>query len=344
MKKTVRALAFTSAVALFGGSAYATGNHNEPVKPPPAPTQSQGQGQNQGQNQSQLQSQAQNQGQNQGQSQQANGTGIGTGIATSTAGASAGATAQTGAITNTNGASAATGAITNTNGASAATGAIDVNAGGGAANAAGGAANAATGPINVAPSQSTVNSFRSFVGTNAPNLSGAVDNCLAVVGWSFSANVFGGTGVGLGGGNQRAEFVEQCSAVKSAFEVWNRANGDVAKETFAIEMLIKALPTYAKPAMDAAVERINAYVEKNGAKEPDSVMSIFGAKALKKKDLPPPPPPADANTGTQLQGVTLVVNPVVHTVETHTKETRVVVKQPKAPVPAALAPDCGCKK
>ncbi len=336
MNKTLRTLAFTSAVALFGGSAYATGNHNDqPVKQPPAPTQSQGQGQNQGQ--SQLQSQAQNQGQNQGQSQQANGTGIGTGIATSTAGASAGATAQTGAITNTNGASAQTGPITNTNGASAATGAIDVNA-------AGGAANAATGPINVAPSQSTVNSFRSFVGTNAPNLSGAVDNCLAVVGWSFSANVFGSTGVGLGGGNQRAEFVEQCSAVKSAFEVWNRANGDVAKETFAIEMLIKALPNYAKPAMDSAVERINAYVEKNGENEPDSVMSIFGAKAFKKKDLPPATLPAAANTGTQLQGVTLVVNPVVHTVETHTKETRVVVKQPKAPVPAALAPDCGCKK
>ncbi len=338
MNKTLRTLAFTSAVALFGGSAYATGNHQEPVKTPPAPTQSQGQGQSQGQSQSQ----GQNQGQNQGQSQQANGTGIGVGIsdanAAASAGATAGAKAETGAITNTNGANAETGPITNTNGANAQTGTIDVKS-------AGGAANAATGPITVAPSQSTVNSFRSFVGTNAPNLSGAVDNCLAVVGWSFSANVFGSTGVGLGGGNQRAEFIEQCSAVKSAFEVWNRANGDVAKETFAIEMLIKALPNYAKPAMDAAVERINAYTEKNGDAEPDSVMSIFGAKAFKKKELPPAPLPA-VNNGAQQQqnGVTLIVNPVVHTVETHTKETRVVVKQPKPVVPAALAPDCGCKK
>ena len=317
MNKTLRTLAFTSAVAFFGSSAYATGNqeqpergHNGHQRAVPTVVQ-QGQGQQQGQRQGQQQGQ--------GQAQTANGTGIGVGTATA-------------------GATAATGPITNTNGAVAETGPIDVNA-------AGGAANAATGPITVAPNQSTVNSFRSFVGTNAPGLSGAVDNCLAIVGWSAAVNVFGSTGVGVGGGNQRAEFVEQCSAVKSAFEVWNRANGDVAKETFAIEMLIKALPNYAKPAMDSAVTRINAYVEANGAAEPDSVMTIFGATALKKKAVEPvvvAPVRNDSGAAAQA-GVTLVVNPVVHTVETHTKETRVVVQQ-KQPKPPVLAPGCDYNK
>lgn len=147
-----------------------------------------------------------------------------------------------------------------------------------------------TGPVTttttVAPSQSTVNEFRSFVGTNAPALSASVDNCLAVTGTSFALNIFGGTGVGIGGGSQQATYVAQCAAVKSAFDVWNRASGDKQMETFAIEMLIKALPAYAQPAMEKAVERVNTYIEQNGAEEPESVMQVFGAKSFNKKAAP----------------------------------------------------------
>ena len=309
----------------------------------------------------------QGQQQQQGQTQGQTATGIGTGIATSTStsGAISGsnATAATGPITN--GATPSTGPISNdssatalggtslstaTGGTSSATGGTSnatggtSNATGGNAtggNAAGGTSNASTGAVNVAPQQSTVNNFRSFVGTHAPNLSGSVDNCLAVLGWSAAVNVFGATGVGIGGGNQRTEYVEQCAAVKSAFEVWNRANGDVNKETFALDLLIKALPTYGKPAMDSAVERINSYIEQNGDQEPDSVMNIFGAKAFRKKDaaatqapapvVPAPVPAAPAN-------LTVVVNPVVLT-----KEIRVIVGAQKKADQPAKKPDCGCK-
>lgn len=255
------------------------------------------------------------------------GTGIGIGgssDSTSNANANAGAFASTGPV--------------NANGGEA-------NATGGNANATGGtsSSNAATGPVTVNPSQTTVNKFRSFVGTNAPNLQGSVDGCLAVLGWSAAVNVFGATGIGLGGGSQHTEYVEQCAAVKSAFEVWNRAGGDVAKETFAVQMLINALPTYGKPAMDQAVKRINTYIDTHGDQEPDSVMSIFGAQSFRHK--------VSVAAGQQQQsqgygGVTLNVYPVVQTKETvrtvHTvapKKAPVPKPRPKAAVKKA-APDC----
>lgn len=328
MNKNIRTALLTSAVAL--SAAFSTVAHAEGYRNDGGASASQYQGQDQ--------SQQQQQGQNQGQSQIANGGQGGQG-------------GQGGSAVSGSNAAAVSGSVS---GANAQTGAIDIqnnsqggaaHAQGGAANAQGGASQASTGPINVAPNQSTVNSFRSFVGTNAPNLVGSVDGCLAVLGWSAAVNVFGSTGVGLGGGNQRAEFVEQCAAVKSAFEVWNRAGGDLAKEAFAIEMLIKALPNYAAPAMERAVERINTYIEQNGATEPKSVMSIFGAKSFSgAAAAPAPAPAANGNAG----GVTINVNPVVHTKET----VRTVTAAPARPAPRpatkptpkpAVKPDCGCK-
>lgn len=335
MNKTIRTAVLTSVVALSGAFstvAQADGYRNEG-----------GASASQYQGQDQQQQQQQQQGQNQGQSQTANG---GT------------------AISGSNSASNSTAVSGSTSGAVAQTGPINVDAAGGqggqggqggtaVSNAQGGtsvsnAQGGSTGPISVAPSQSTVNNFRSFVGTNAPNLSGSVDNCLAVLGWSAAVNVFGSTGVGIGGGNQRAEYIEQCAAVKSAFEVWNRANGDLSKEAFAIEMLIKALPNYAAPAMEKAVERINTYIEQNGDQEPDSVMSIFGARAFRKGAAAAPAAPANNNSGT-----TININPVVHTIE-KTREVRTVVQpakpaapkaapKPAAPKPAPKAEQKPCK-
>lgn len=345
MKKTMAALTLTSVLA-FAQAAWAGGNEEgygkdhggkPPVTQPTPTTNTNLQGQNQGQAQGQIQ------GQNQGQTQNATGIGIGTGIASSTSGAVAGsnATAATGPITNTNGASATTGPIKNDSSATALGGTSSSTALGGASNATGGVSNASTGAVNVAPQQSTVNNFRSFVGTNAPNLSGSVDNCLAVLGWSAAVNVFGATGIGLGGGNQRTEYVEQCAAVKSAFEVWNRANGDINKETFALDLLIKALPTYGKPAMEAAVGRINTYIEQNGDAQPDSVMNIFGAKSFRKKEVEVAAAPvaAPAAAAVAPNNVTVIVNPVVE----H-KETRVIVAAKKKVDQPVKKPDCGCKQ
>ncbi len=362
MKKLFKTLALSTALVLSGGAAYAegTGTANDPVHngcssgpcnhtpaPTPTPTPApqpinMGQGQNQGQNQGQGQIQGQGQNQGQGQQQTANGTGIGvgvgTGIATSNAGASAVNGSVNGTVTGTNtntvtGTNTSTNTVTgtNTNANTASTGPVTST----------NANTAATGPINVAPQQSTVNSFRSFVGTNAPNLSGSVDNCLAVLGWSGAVNFFGNTGIGIGGGNQRTEYVEQCAAVKSAFEVWNRADGDINKETFAIEMLVKALPKYAKPAMDAAVERINTYIEQNGDAQPDSVMNIFGAKSFKRREAAPVAPAQPVQQAPANGNVTLNLFPVVETKET--VRTVVATQQKRKPAPAKK-PDCGCAK
>jgi len=339
MKKMLKTLALTSALAFSASAAYATGTgtatdpvHNgcsngcttQPTNPTPTnPINNQNnQGQTQGQGQGQIQGQGQTQGQ--GQSQTANGgtgigtgIGVGTGISSSTSGAVSGSTS---------GATATTGAITNDNRSGA-------TANGGAAT---------TGPINVAPQQSTVNNFRSFVGTNAPNLAGSVDNCLAVLGWSAAVNFFGNTGIGVGGGNQRTEYVEQCAAVKSAFEVWNRSAGDVQKETFAIDMLIKALPTYGKPAMDAAVNRINTYIEQNGDQEPDSVMNLFGAKAFRRKPVDAAPAAATVQAAPQANptNLTVVVQPVIEK-----KETTVIAANGNKKKPAPKAkPKCTCAK
>jgi hypothetical protein len=330
MNKTLRTAVLTSVIALssaFTTAAYADGYRNEG-----------GASANQYQGQDQQQQQQQGQNQGQGQSQVANGGQGGQGgqavsgsQSTATSGSISGANAQTGPID-----------IQNNSAGGAA------HAEGGAAHAAGGAATAQNGPINVAPNQSTVNSFRSFVGTNAPNLVGSVDNCLAVLGWSAAVNVFGSTGIGIGGGNQRAEYIEQCAAVKSAFEVWNRADGDLAKETFAIDMLIKALPNYAAPAMERAVERINTYIEQNGDAQPDSVMSIFGARSFRKTEATATAPAAPANAN---GGVTINLNPVVNTIEKETVRTVTAAPKPApkpaapkpAPKPAAAKPDCACK-
>lgn len=247
--KNINALLISTALTAFSTAASATCyTCNNEERPTPAPvTASQTQGQ--GQAQGQIQGQLQGQGQQQ----------------------SANADSSSHALS-VSGAQSVSGA--NVSGVSAQ----------------GGNSHSNTGPVTttttVAPSQSTVNEFRSFVGTNAPALASSVDNCLAVTGSSFALNVFGGTGVGIGGGSQQATYVEQCAAVKSAFDVWNRASGDKQMETFAIEMLIKALPAYAQPAMEKAVERVNAYVEQNGAEEPESVMQVFGAKSFNKKAAP----------------------------------------------------------
>ena len=308
MNKSIRTAVLTSVIALSG--AFTTAANAEGYRNEGGASASQYQGQDQ--------QQQQQQGQQQGQNQTATGgTAVSGSSSTAVSGSTSGAVAQTGPI--------------------------DVNAAGGqggqaVSNAQGGS----TGPINVAPNQSTVNSFRSFVGTNAPNLVGGVDNCLAVLGWSAAVNVFGSTGVGIGGGNQRAEYVEQCAAVKSAFEVWNRAGGDLTKEAFAIDLLLKALPNYAAPAMEKAVERINTYIEQNGDKEPSSVMQLFGARSFRKTAAPAATdaPAANNNAG----GTTININPVVHTIE---KQTRTVVQQQKpraaAPAPAKPKPKCDCK-
>ncbi|HCS24060.1 MAG TPA: hypothetical protein DIW20_09965, partial [Rhodospirillaceae bacterium] len=80
--------------------------------------------------------------------------------------------------------------------------------------------------------------------------------------------------------------------------------------------------------------RINTYIEQNGDKEPSSVMSIFGARSFRKAPAAPAPeaPAANAN------GTTININPVVHTVEKHTREVRTVVQQKPKPKPAAPAP------
>lgn len=135
----------------------------------------------------------------------------------------------------------------------------------------------------VAPTQSQVNNYRSFVGSNAPNVAAAVDKCLVVAGWSFGLNAMGTDAGSLSIGKNDAKFIEQCAAVDASLKLFVLANGDKQQEALSINLLLKALPNYGPDALKATVEGINKYVEENGDEEPTSVMQVFGAKAFKKK-------------------------------------------------------------
>jgi len=156
---------------------------------------------------------------------------------------------------------------------------------------------AVTSNTTYAPSTTTVTNYRTFVAASAPNIAAAVDNCLAVTGWSVGLSWMGGEAGSLTGGRNKAEFVEQCAAVKKSIELFDRAvlTDDMQLKALSLNLLLHALPNYGPAAMKDTVDKVNAYVEKNGDEEPGSVVQIFGAKAFKPKTrVAPPPAPAPA--------------------------------------------------
>ena len=213
-----------------------------------------------------------------------NGVGIGQGgkggTGTATVGNVAGGTVgnvTTGPSTST----ATTGSSTATVGNVGATGGNVGNVGGGS-----------VGPIT----NQTKNEFRSFVAANAPNVGAAVDKCLAVVGSSFSLGIMGSAGISIGGGSTDTKFVEQCSAVYAALQIFADPSADQGAKLFALNMVVAAHPTYGPTAKAATIQQIESF---EGTEEPASLTCYWTKKCLTMKPATPAVPSTLVNITNQ---------------------------------------------
>ena len=156
---------------------------------------------------------------------------------------------------------------------------------GGRADAASSSASASSSTGGNVGNITTNNNYRAFGSTNAPNLSGSVDHCMAVTGRSYGINVMGTDAAGIGFGKQKVEYNEKCAAVSVGTNMLNTAGRDPQKEALGLGILSEALPGQVPQAIEKTVERVNAYAAKNSNTRPSSVLELFGAKALKNKTV-----------------------------------------------------------
>lgn len=288
---SVASVAFTASATAVAEGYHCRGNCDNDYGSSPAGEQAQSQSQTQNQGQEQSQSASAN------AQAGANATGVGVGVGHGGQGGKGG-----------HGGNGYGGNATGGN-------ATGGNATGGTSNAQGGQATAQggnTGPVTSSNTNTYEN--KTFVAPSAPGMNGDVDGCMAVTGTSVGIGIMGNNAGGFSFGTQEATYNETCGAARVGEKLLG--DQDVQKQALGLNILGEALPQHVPAAIEKTVEQVNNYQDETA---PSSVMSLFGAKALKQQP------------DTSAPGVSVTVNNNMET-------TPCAAPAPAPTKPAATAP------